>query len=143
MSKLHKRDKRKIADPEWISFQERYRRFPGVKVFLDELCNHHHNGTWIDAFYGSLEDHAVECIDEMLEMFNQELNYCERLTLLKLIAHTALPKTLPILMHYAQSQDEDFRYWAIRGLQRMKTKESRRFLWEAGLSKEKDINAEA
>ena len=135
MSRLHNRDKRKIADPEWIKFLERYPRFPGVKVFLDELCNHHHNGTWIDAFYSSLEDHAIDCIDEILEMFNEDLNFRERLTLLKLISHAALPKTLSILMRYAQSQDEDFRYWAIRGLQRMDTKESRCFLWQVQAKK--------
>lgn len=82
--------------------------------------------------FGRLSAHAPENVDRLIAEFHTETEHGLRCWLLELIGDTKSPTALPLLLEYLQSDDGSLRWWAIRGLKELDTKEARRALWEAG-----------
>jgi hypothetical protein len=95
------------------------------------LMRRHNSQTQEDGF-GLLLPHAAEHVDELMAEFAREQDdHGLRCWLLELIGEARSPKALALLVEQLHSDDESFRSWAVRGLQRLDTKEAREQLWRA------------
>ena len=104
-------------------------RFPGFKRCM-AMMRKHNPQTQEDGFY-FLHSRANEYIDELIIEFRDETkNFGLRWWLLELIGEARSPKAFDVLVQYLDAEDESLRFWAIRGLEKLNTKEAREILWE-------------
>ncbi|MEV6903941.1 HEAT repeat domain-containing protein [Amycolatopsis sp. NPDC051372] len=75
-----------------------------------------------------VEDHVKELIAEF-ERATQDIGL--RRWLLELLGEAAAPEALPVFAAQLDSHDEALRSWALRGLERLDTREARTVLWRA------------
>jgi hypothetical protein len=78
-----------------------------------------------------LHGRAAAHLDRLLRAFAQEVDHGLRCWLLELIGDAESPKAMETLADEMRSDDESLRFWAIRGLVLLNTKEARTLLWEA------------
>ena len=79
-----------------------------------------------------LREHADAYVDELIAEFeNEQAEHGLRCRLLELIAETRSPRVLPVLAAQLESDDESLRFWAIRGIEMLDTKEARQELHRA------------
>jgi hypothetical protein len=79
-----------------------------------------------------LREHADAYVDELIAEFEREQDdHGLRCWLLELVAETRSPQALPVLAAQLQSDDESLRFWAIRGMEMLDTKEARQELHRA------------
>ena len=83
--------------------------------------------------FHALLPHAHEHTQQLMDEFAHETDYGLRCWLLELLGEAKDPKTLPLFLEYLSGDDDMLRYWAIRGLKLLNTKEARRALWDAGV----------
>lgn len=76
---------------------------------------------------------AHEHASELMAAFAQETQHGVRCWLLELICEARSEQAFDLLCEQAQSEDEAFRVWAVRGLQRLDTHAARKFLFDHGL----------
>src|SRR5262245_59622253 len=79
-----------------------------------------------------LQANATAHAAELVAAFRCERDDRVRRILLGVICDTRVPEAFPLLMEYLRSHDEGLRYWAIEGLPRLDTPETRKVLWQAG-----------
>ena len=87
-----------------------------------------------DGFH-TIQKCAHECVDELLAtLATEEAAGDSGLVgwLLELLGDARDAKALPVFGRYLD--DDERRYWAVRGLQKLDTKEARRLLWENGVT---------
>ncbi|MGH3389035.1 MAG: HEAT repeat domain-containing protein [Actinomadura sp.] len=76
-----------------------------------------------------LREHADAYVDELIAAFAAEPDdHGLRCLLLELIAEARSPQVLPVLAEQLDSEDESLRFWAIRGLEMLDTREAQREL---------------
>lgn len=76
--------------------------------------------------------HAEEHVEELVAEFARERDdHGLRCWLLELVGAARSPRALPLLVQQLSSEDEAFRGWAVRGLERLDTKQARAELWKA------------
>jgi len=75
--------------------------------------------------------YASRYVHELIDEFQKERDHGLRCWILELIGHAKSPEAIPLLVENLKSDDESFRYWAMTGLGRLNTKESRTILWDA------------
>ncbi|WP_326565691.1 HEAT repeat domain-containing protein [Amycolatopsis rhabdoformis] len=91
-----------------------------------------HNRETREAGFQLLLADAANHADALLAEFEAETeNHGLRCWLLELIGEAAVPRALPVLVTQLDSPDEALRSWAIRGLERLDTREARTALWRA------------
>lgn len=79
--------------------------------------------------YDFLREHADSYVAELVAAFDAEARDQElRCRLLELVAEARSPDALPVLAGQLKSDDEDLRFWAVRGLEMLDTKEAERQL---------------
>jgi hypothetical protein len=78
-----------------------------------------------------LREHADAYTGELLAEFANEPDEELRCWLLELIAEARSSEALPVLAGQLESDDESLRFWAIRGLEMLDTREARDALDEA------------
>jgi hypothetical protein len=79
-----------------------------------------------------LREHADAYVDELIAEFEKEReDHGLRCWLLELVAETRSPCALPTLAAQLSSDDESLRFWAIRGMEMLDTKEARQELHRA------------
>jgi HEAT repeat protein len=83
-----------------------------------------------DGFHALLP-HASEHVEALISEFERERNHGLRCWFLELIGEAKAPEAFPLLAEQLGSDDERFRYWAIRGLKLLDTKQARALLREA------------
>ncbi|MBX3466149.1 MAG: HEAT repeat domain-containing protein [Planctomycetes bacterium] len=83
-----------------------------------------------DGFHALLSRAAEHCV-ELVAEFRRERNEGTRRWLLELIAAARSADAMPVLAENLRVADESLRFFAIRGLRDLGTKEARRLLWEA------------
>jgi hypothetical protein len=76
---------------------------------------------------------AKDHVPELMAEFERETDHGLRCWLLELIGEAQSVEAFDLLCGCAQSADEGFSSWAIRGLQNLDTKQSRTFLFQHGL----------
>jgi hypothetical protein len=76
-----------------------------------------------------LREHADAYVDELIAEFEREReDHGLRCWLLELVAETRSARALPTLAAQLSSDDESLRFWAIRGMEMLDTKEARQEL---------------
>ena len=109
-----------VKKKEWIGYEKS----------LEMLGNRNvRNQDWEDVFW-DLTTHASEYIHELMADFQEEKNREMRITLLELIHYARSPEAFHLLVEQLHADNAELRFWAIRGLQDLDTKEARRFLWD-------------
>jgi HEAT repeats len=78
-----------------------------------------------------LRGHADAYVDELIAELAHEQNDELRCWLLELISEARSPSALPVLAGELESDDESVRFWAIRGLEMLDTREAQRALYQA------------
>jgi HEAT repeat protein len=74
-----------------------------------------------------LREHADSYVDELITAFEQEPEQDgteTRCLLLELLAEARDPRALPVLAGRLDSTDETLRFWAVRGLEMLGTREA-------------------
>jgi HEAT repeat protein len=79
-----------------------------------------------------LREHADAYVDELIAAFTAERDdghderddHELRCWLLELISEARSPRALPVLAEQLDSEDESLRFWAIRGLEMLDTREA-------------------
>ncbi|MCW2944183.1 MAG: hypothetical protein JWR24_900 [Actinoallomurus sp.] len=78
-----------------------------------------------------LREHADAYVDELIVEFKKEQNQELRCWFLELISEARSPSALRVLAGQLESDDESLRFWAIRGLEMLDTREARHELYRA------------
>lgn len=78
-----------------------------------------------------LREHADAYVDELIEEFGRERDDELRCWLLELISEARSPSALRVLAGQLESDDESLRFWAVRGLEMLDTREARHELYQA------------
>lgn len=79
-----------------------------------------------------LREHADSFVDELIAEFEAEReDHGLRRWLLELVAEARSPRALPLLAGQLQVEDESLRFWAVRGLEMLDTREAREQLYRA------------
>lgn len=78
-----------------------------------------------------LREHADAYVDELIEEFGRERDDELRCWLLELISEARSPSALRVLAGELESDDESLRFWAVRGLEMLDTREARHELYQA------------
>lgn len=78
-----------------------------------------------------LREHADTFVDDLTAAFEAEPDQRLRCLLLELIAEARSAEALPVLARQLDSEDDDLRLWAVRGLEMLDTREANRLLEEA------------
>ena len=86
--------------------------------------------------FQELRQHAKEYLPLLIAAYYDEDNARRQLWIIELIGYARSPDALPFLVEHLHSGDTGIRDWAIRGLQRLNTKEARTILWQAGIDKD-------
>lgn len=71
-----------------------------------------------------LREHADSYVDELIAEFAKETDPELRCWLLELICEARSPGALPVLAGQLDSHEESIRFWAIRGLEMLDTREA-------------------
>ena len=104
-------------------------RFPGFEGCM-KLMRKHDAQLQEEGFHALLP-YARKYIDELIDEFHKERDQGLRYWLLELLGEAKSPKVLPVFEECLQGDDESFWWAAVRGLQALNTKESRKALYEA------------
>jgi len=80
-----------------------------------------------------LRSQAHKYTQQLMNEFAQETDPGLRCWLLELLAEVRDPDVLPLFLEYLHSDETSLKFWVIRGLKQLNTKEARRALWEAGV----------
>jgi hypothetical protein len=83
-----------------------------------------------DGFHALLP-HASEYADELIAAFHTEPDHALRCWLLELIAEARSTAAFGLLLENLHGDDDAFRSWAIRGLEKLGDKRARTVLYEA------------
>ncbi|MFG2085170.1 MULTISPECIES: HEAT repeat domain-containing protein [unclassified Spirillospora] len=83
-----------------------------------------------DAF-DFLREHADAYVDELIAEFTAEEDHGLRCWLLELIAEARSPKALGLFRDQLEDMDESLRFWAVRGLEMLDTREAEQTLDQA------------
>lgn len=83
-----------------------------------------------DGFF-SLAPHAARFMEELIAEFDRPENTSFQPWLIELIGLAKSPSAFSFLAEHLYSHDERLRYWAIRGLKELDTKEARTLQWKA------------
>ena len=81
-----------------------------------------------------LRPRAKEHVDELLTALGGETNHAMQCWLLQLIGEAKSEKGFVALCAYAKSADDSLKSWAVHGLVKLNSKQSRTFLKENGLA---------
>jgi len=81
--------------------------------------------------FGWLLPHAAEHVHELMDEFAKEKVHGLQCWILELIGEAKSAEAFDFLAGHLRSGDEAFRYWAMRGLYNLGTKQARSLLWEA------------
>ena len=105
--------------------------FPGFSRCL-KMMRHNNPGVNEDGF-GWLASRAAEYLPQLIAAFWDEDNAGIRPWLMELIGLAKSPAALPFLLERLNDENESIRWWAVRGLRYLDTKEARTALWRADL----------
>lgn len=83
-------------------------------------------GVRADAF-DFLREHADAYVDELIAEFTAEEDDALRCLLLELVAEARSAEALDLFRDQLESMDESVRFWAVRGLEMLDTREA----WQA------------
>ena len=78
-----------------------------------------------------LREHADAYVDELIEEFGRERDDELRCWLLELICEARSPRALRVLAGQLESDEESLRFWGVRGLEMLDTREARHELYLA------------
>ena len=79
-----------------------------------------------------LREHADSYVDELIAEFDGERDdHGLRCLLLELVAEARSSRAFPLLASQLQADDESLRFWAVRGLEMLDTREAREELHRA------------
>ncbi|MFD0904158.1 hypothetical protein [Actinomadura sediminis] len=87
-------------------------------------------GARADAF-DFLREHADAYVAELIAEFEAESDVDLRCLLLELVAEARSPEALDIFRGQLDGMDEPLRFWAVRGLEMLDTREARQALDQA------------
>jgi hypothetical protein len=104
-------------------------RFPGFKKCI-AMMRKRNSQTQEDGFH-CLLPRAGEYVHELIEEFGKERDHGLRCWLLELIGSAKSSDAFDFLARQFSNEDQRLRYWAIRGLKDLDTKEARALLWKA------------
>ena len=86
----------------------------------------------MDVVCHELQANATAHATELIAAFCRECDDRVRRILLGIICEASLPEAVPLLMQCLRSDDERLRHWAVEGLRRLDTSETRKALRKAG-----------
>ena len=78
-----------------------------------------------------LREHADAFVDDLIAAFESEQDDELRSWFLELISEARSPSALPVLAGQLESDDESARFWAVRGLEMLDTRQAREELEKA------------
>jgi hypothetical protein len=87
-----------------------------------------------DKAFDFLREHADAYVEELIAEFASEEDPELRCLLLELLAETRAEQTLDVFRGQLESTDETLRFWAIRGLEMLDTREAEEALRHARAS---------
>ncbi len=105
-------------------------RFPGFKKCMEMMRTKRDPQLQEEGFHW-LRPHAAEYAHELIEEFATEQDHGVRCWLLELIGFAKSPDAFDFLAGQLRGGDQRLRYWAIRALKDLDTKEARTLLWQA------------
>ena len=125
-----------MGNPRYYEFDGRRRKrhlakakFPGFDKCLQMMRSH--DGEMREDGFWWIEQHASQCVSELVAAFGDEENAGLRSGLIELIAAAKSPNAFHFLATQLRSSDWVLRRYAIVGLKNLDTKEARTLLWEA------------
>jgi hypothetical protein len=121
-----------VDDPVYTRWKRQYRHFPGVAKCVELLRRRNVRGGLVDIVCHELHANATAHAAELIAAFRGECDDRVHRILLGIICEARLPEAFPLLVGYLRSDDEGLRYWAIEGLRRLDTPETRKVLSKAG-----------
>jgi hypothetical protein len=121
-----------LDDPVYIRWKRHHPHFPGAAKCIELLRRRNVTGGLVDIICHELQANATAHAAELIAAFRREHDERVRRILLRIICEASLPEAFPLLMDCLRSDDEGLRYWAVEGLRRLDTPESRKVLWKAG-----------
>jgi hypothetical protein len=104
-------------------------KFPGFKKAMAMMRKHQAHLS--EEGFQCLLPHAAEYVHELMGEFGKEKVHGLQCWILELIAEAKSPDAFDFLANHLRSEDEAFRYYAMRGLNDLGTKEARTLLFEA------------
>jgi hypothetical protein len=78
-----------------------------------------------------LREHADAFVGDLMAAFETEADQGLRCLLLELVAEARSAAALPVLAGQLDSEDDDLRLWAVRGLEMLDSREANRLLEQA------------
>ena len=121
-----------LDDPVYTRWKRKHPRFPGVTKCIEMLRRPNVRGGLVDVVCHELQANATAHATELVAACRGECDDRVRRILLGIICEASLPQAFPLLMQYLRSDDAGLRYWAVEGLKRLNTAETRKALWKAG-----------
>ena len=79
--------------------------------------------------FAYLKPRAKKHIDELIVVLATETNHAMKCWLLELIGEARTERAFVALCAFARSDDGSLREWAVRGLEKLNTKQARTFLF--------------
>lgn len=108
-------------------------RFPGFERCLKMMRSS--NGSVREEGFGWLAERAAEYLPQLIAAFWDEDNAGIRGWLVELIGEAKSAAAMPFLIEHLRDEDESIRSWATWALKRLDTKDARRALWQAGITR--------
>lgn len=112
------------------------RREPSFQVLLSEMRSR--DALKAEGAFHFLLPRAADHVEDLIKAFEHEQSHGVSCWLLELIGEARAERALDLLRKNAASDDEAFRSWAIRGLQKLGTPAARSALFEMGLPRTPD-----
>jgi hypothetical protein len=104
-------------------------KFPGFKKCM--VMMRKRNPQTREEGFHELLPHAGVYVHELIEEYGKEKDIGLRCWLLELIASAKSSAAFNVLARELRCRDSSLRYWAIKGLKNLDTKEARTLLWQA------------
>ncbi|GAA1816646.1 HEAT repeat domain-containing protein [Actinomadura chokoriensis] len=84
-----------------------------------------------ESAFDFLREHADAYVEELIGEFTAEQDRELRCWLLELVAEARSPKALDVFRGQLESPDESLRFWAVRGLEMLDSREAEQVLDQA------------
>lgn len=129
---MGKRDRyRDHVDPEYRRWGHKYRAFPGIEECARLVLERKATGAWADIVACELAENADLHLTELITAFRAHESDAFALYVLMALELAALPASVEFFSELLRDGDPLYIPYAMRALQAIDTKESRRALFEA------------
>jgi hypothetical protein len=128
---------KEFVDPAYEAWNKKYPKFPGLEKCVEILFRHNTVGSLVDTICWEVEKYSREHLEELIKIIRDpdHIGYM-RSSLLHILIDIASPRSIPCFKEIIESDRDDLHIYAVRGLEKINTKDARKILWRYNKSKE-------